>query len=139
MIFGLIKIMKNNKKTISLCMIVKNEERFLSNCLESVENFVDEIIVVDTGSADKTIEIARSFNSKLYYYEWDDNFSNARLQDAPWYFEEDYQISGLIVSENQVIELPYPDLEQGRYRLDIIVQDIDLGENSESQYFFIYE
>ena len=59
-------------------MIVKNEERFLSNCLKSVENFVDEIIVVDTGSADKTIEIAKSFNSKLYYYEWDDNFSNAR-------------------------------------------------------------
>ena len=65
MIFGLNKIMKKNKKTISLCMIVKNEERFLSNCLESVENFVDEIIVVDTGSADKTIEIARSFNSKI--------------------------------------------------------------------------
>ena len=38
-------------------------------------------------------------------------------------------------SENQVIELPYPDLEQGRYRLDIIVQDIDLGESSESQHF----
>ena len=68
-------------------MIVKNEERLLSNCLESVKNFVDEIIIVDTGSKDKTIEIARSFNSKFYYYEWDDNFSNARnfsIENAKW-------------------------------------------------------
>ena len=78
MIFGLNKIMNKNENTISLCMIVKNEEKFLSNCLESIENFVDEIIVVDTGSTDKTIEIAKSFNSKLYYFKWDDNFSNAR-------------------------------------------------------------
>ena len=70
--------MTKNKNTISLCMIVKNEEKFLSNCLKSIENFVNEIIIVDTGSTDKTIEIAKSFNSKLYYYEWDDNFSNAR-------------------------------------------------------------
>ena len=70
-----------------------------------------------------------------YRVRIEDNFSYARLYDAPWYFEEDYDINGLTVLENQVIELPYPDLEQGRYRLDIIVQDIDLGENSESQYF----
>ena len=78
MIFGLNLTMIKNKNTISLCMIVKNEEKFLSNCLKSIENFVNEIIIVDTGSTDKTIEIAKSFNSKLYYYEWDDNFSNAR-------------------------------------------------------------
>ena len=78
MILGLNLTMIKNKNTISLCMIVKNEEKFLSNCLKSIENFVNEIIIVDTGSTDKTIEIAKSFNSKLYYYEWDDNFSNAR-------------------------------------------------------------
>ena len=49
----------------------------------------------------------------------------------------DYEINGLSFSENQVIELPYPDLEQGRYRLDVIVQDIDLGESSESLNFFV--
>lgn len=74
-----------------------------------------------------------------YRVRVEDDFINARQQDAPWYFEDDYEINGLSVSENQVIELPYPDLEQGRYRLDVIVQDIDLGESNESQYFFIYE
>ena len=74
-----------------------------------------------------------------YRVRVEDYFTNARLNDAPWYFEEDFEINGLSVSENQVIELPYPDLEQGRYRLDIIVQDVDLLESSESQYFFIYE
>ena len=74
-----------------------------------------------------------------YRVRVEDDFPNARLQYAPWYFEEDYEISGLSASESQVIELPYPDLEQGRYRLDVIVEDIDLGVSSESQYFFIYE
>ena len=74
-----------------------------------------------------------------YRVRVEDDFPNARLQYAPWYFEEDYEISGLSASESQVIELPYPDLEHGRYRLDVIVQDIDLLESSESQYFFIYE
>lgn len=66
------------KKTVSLGMIVKNEERFLRKCLESVQDLVDEIIIVDTGSEDKTIEIAESFNAKIYHYEWDNNFANAR-------------------------------------------------------------
>tara|TARA_B100000609_G_C17190365_1_gene422122 strand:- start:1 stop:399 length:399 start_codon:yes stop_codon:yes gene_type:complete len=74
-----------------------------------------------------------------YRVRVEDDFPNARLHDAPWYFEEDYEISGLNVTENHAIELPYPDLEHGRYRLDVIVQDIDLLESSESQYFFIYE
>ena len=74
-----------------------------------------------------------------YRVRVEDDFSNARLQDAPWYFEEDYDLIGLNASESHAIELPYPDLELGRYRLDVIVQDIDLLESSESQHFFIYE
>ena len=74
-----------------------------------------------------------------YRVRVEDDFPNARLQDSPWYFEEDYEINGLSAIENQVIELPYPNLEQGRYRLDIIVQDINLLESSETQHFFIYE
>ncbi|WP_010293503.1 glycosyltransferase [Clostridium senegalense] len=66
------------EKTVSVCMIVKNEERFLGKCLESVRDLVDEIIVVDTGSKDKTVEIAESFGAKIYYYQWDNNFANAR-------------------------------------------------------------
>ena len=86
-----------------------------------------------------TVDFSDDNGLSQYRVRIEDNFKNARQQDAPWYFEEDYEINGLSVSENQVIELPYPDLEQGRYRLDIIVQDIDLGESSENQHFFIYE
>lgn len=63
---------------ISLCMIVKNEEQFLGKCLDSVKDIVDEIIVVDSNSSDSTIKIAENFGAKVYQYEWDSNYSNAR-------------------------------------------------------------
>ncbi|MBF90230.1 MAG: hypothetical protein CMP75_00480 [Flavobacteriales bacterium] len=86
-----------------------------------------------------TVDFSDDNGLSQYRVRVEDDFPNARTQDAPWYFVEGYEINGLSVSESQVIELPYPDLEQGRYRLDVIVQDIDLGESSESQHFFIYE
>lgn len=64
--------------TISLCMIVKDEEKTLARCLKCVSKFADEIIIVDTGSTDKTKEIAKSFNCKLYDFKWEDNFEKAR-------------------------------------------------------------
>ena len=64
--------------TISLCMIVKNEEKVLARCLESVKNAVDEIIIVDTGSNDKTKEIALKYTDKVFDFEWIDDFSAAR-------------------------------------------------------------
>ncbi|WP_339295019.1 glycosyltransferase [Paenibacillus sp. FSL W7-1279] len=67
-----------NKSTISLCMIVKDEERCIERCLESVYSTVDEIIVVDTGSSDRTLELIAKFNAKVFHYKWDHNFSNAR-------------------------------------------------------------
>jgi glycosyltransferase involved in cell wall biosynthesis len=72
--------MKGNKymNTISLCMIVKNEEKTLARCLDSVKGLVDEIIIVDTGSNDKTTDIAMQYTSKVFDYEWHDNFSSAR-------------------------------------------------------------
>ena len=63
---------------ISLCMIVKNEERVIAKCLESVTKLVDEIIVVDTGSVDSTIEIAKNYTDKIFNYTWDDDFAAAR-------------------------------------------------------------
>jgi glycosyltransferase involved in cell wall biosynthesis len=63
---------------ISLCMITKNEEKFLKQCLESVKDLVDEMIIVDTGSTDKTKEIAKEFNAKIYDFEWINDFSAAR-------------------------------------------------------------
>jgi glycosyltransferase involved in cell wall biosynthesis len=63
---------------LSLCMIVKNEEYFLERCLSCVEKFVDEVIVVDTGSTDRTREIAAEFTENVYALDWDDDFSRAR-------------------------------------------------------------
>lgn len=64
--------------TISLCMIVKNEEAVLARCLDTVADLVDEIIIVDTGSTDKTREIAARYTKLLYDFEWVDDFSKAR-------------------------------------------------------------
>lgn len=59
-------------------MIVKNEEDVLARCLSSVYELFDEIIIIDTGSSDKTKEIAKQFTSKIYDFEWINNFSAAR-------------------------------------------------------------
>jgi glycosyltransferase involved in cell wall biosynthesis len=59
-------------------MIVKNEEEILARCLDSVENIVDEIIIVDTGSTDKTKEIALRYTDKVYDFVWINDFAAAR-------------------------------------------------------------
>lgn len=64
--------------TISLSMIVKNEENHLRECLESVNDIVDEIIIVDTGSTDSTLKIAAQFTAKIFNYKWTNDFSAAR-------------------------------------------------------------
>lgn len=64
--------------SISLCMIVRDEEEVLARCLDSVLPAVDEIVIVDTGSRDMTKEIAARYTDKLYDFEWCDDFSAAR-------------------------------------------------------------
>lgn len=64
--------------TISLCMIVKNEEDVLKRCLDSVGDIADEIIIADTGSSDQTMEIARSYTQQVYSFPWVEDFSAAR-------------------------------------------------------------
>jgi tetratricopeptide (TPR) repeat protein len=66
------------KLTISLCMIVKDEEEMLPGCLEPLQGVVDEMIVVDTGSSDRTVEIAESFGAKVVSFPWNGSFSDAR-------------------------------------------------------------
>ncbi|AEG60772.1 glycosyltransferase family 2 protein [Desulforamulus ruminis] len=64
--------------SLSLCMIVKNEQEVLARCLESVEDLFDEIIIVDTGSIDSTAAIAKGFSDKVYDFPWVDDFAKAR-------------------------------------------------------------
>ncbi|MEH7384273.1 glycosyltransferase [Bacillus sp. JJ1521] len=100
------------RKTISLCMIVKNEEKFLDRCLSSVKGKVDEIIIIDTGSTDKTKEIAHLFNAQVFDLEWNDDFSYARnasiekatseyilVLDADEYLDETCNIQNILETE----------------------------------------
>jgi tetratricopeptide (TPR) repeat protein len=64
--------------TISLCMIVKDEEAMIGRCLEAARGAVDEIVVVDTGSTDRTVEIAESHGARVLHHVWDGDFSAAR-------------------------------------------------------------
>lgn len=93
---------KLKKIKISACMIVKNEEAVISRCINSYKAVVDEIIVVDTGSVDKTREIAMGLNAKVYDFKWDDDFAAAKnfaldkatgdwviFLDADEYFSDD--------------------------------------------------
>ena len=63
---------------LSVCLMVKNEEKFLPRCLQSIQGLASQIIVVDTGSTDRTVEIAHSFNAEVHSLAWSDDFSAAR-------------------------------------------------------------
>ena len=89
------------KKKLALVMIVKNEERSLEKCLKAVRNLVDEIYITDTGSTDKTVEIAKKFGAHISHFDWVNDFSAARnfsleqsecdwnlVLDADEYFED---------------------------------------------------
>lgn len=67
-----------NKNRLSVCLVVKNEEKYLPRCLASVKDAANEIIVVDTGSTDNSVEIAEQFTDKVYKIRWRDDFSKAR-------------------------------------------------------------
>ena len=63
---------------VSACLITKNEAENILRCLESLREIADEVIVVDTGSKDNTKELALNHGAKVYHFQWDNNFSNAR-------------------------------------------------------------
>lgn len=74
---------------INLVMIIKNEERSLERCLKRAGELVDEIVIADTGSTDRSVEIAETYRAKVWKYEWQDDFAAARNfalghSDADW-------------------------------------------------------
>lgn len=87
--------------SLTLSMIVKNEEKHLVGCLDSVKDVVDRIVIVDTGSTDSTIEIAKKYNAEIHHFYWVDDFSAARnyaLSHSPsdWvlYLDADERLEG---------------------------------------------
>ena len=82
------KSIRSSEPTVSVCMIVKNEEENLPRALDSVKDVADEIIIVDTGSTDRTVEIAKSYGAKVYHHEWEKDFSKARNQSLSYATKE---------------------------------------------------
>jgi tetratricopeptide (TPR) repeat protein len=74
--------MSNSKRSprvrVALAVIARNEEEFIAGCLDSARPFVDEIVVIDTGSTDRTVEIARAHGARVEHFTWCNDFSAAR-------------------------------------------------------------
>ncbi len=108
------------KGQISLCMIVRNEESYLPECLESVADVVNEIIIVDTGSTDNTKKIAESFGATVFDFTWVDDFSKARnyslskaSNDWILYLDADERLDKNSI--NELVELSFQKRKAGYY------------------------
>jgi len=126
----------NRKPRLSVCMIVKNEERFLGQCLASVKDIADELIVIDTGSTDRTVEIAREHGAQVGHFEWCNDFAaarNASISPATgdWilFLDADEELSpaekqnlpALVNSDNvALIRLPLINTHQGQVSKSIL-------------------
>lgn len=114
--------------SISLCMIVKNEEDVIARCLNSAKDIVDEIIIVDTGSNDNTKEIAKKYTDKIYNFKWIDDFSAARNYSFSK-ASKDYILwldaDDIILEEDQV---KFKDLKQSLDKaVDIVMMKYNVG------------
>ena len=69
---------RKRKPSVSLCMIVKNEEKYLAKCLQNIKPILNEIVIVDTGSSDRTKDLAIAYGANVYDFEWIDDFAAAR-------------------------------------------------------------
>jgi glycosyltransferase involved in cell wall biosynthesis len=125
-------------QTLSFCSIVKNEEKNIKNMLENIKDIADEIIIVDTGSSDNTIKIAKEYNSKIFYYRWNDNFSEARnysIKKATkdWCFIID--ADEILIKKENIKKYLYNNSINTLYMLRVIHpnnSDISLGSISHS-------
>lgn len=122
-------------------MIVKNEESVLENALNSCMSFADEIIIVDTGSTDKTKEIAKSFTDKIYDFKWCDDFSKARnfsfekaSKDYILWLDADDII--LKKDQEKIIKLKQDNTFPNAYYFKYV---IDFDENFKSKFHFYRE
>lgn len=94
---------------ISVCMIVKDEELYLRDTLIAIKRYFNDVIIVDTGSQDKTKEIAKEYTDKVYDYNWCNDFSDARnyslsFADNSWIL--------VIDSDEKIIDIDYEKIAQ---------------------------
>ena len=129
------------KMRFSLCMIVKNEEAVLRDCLDSLKELMDEIIIVDTGSTDKTKEIAAEYTSNVYDFEWVNDFAAARnyafskatgdyiySADADEYLDEENRVKfkalkKVLMPEVEIVQMIYV-TEQINHPTENFVKDL---------------
>jgi tetratricopeptide (TPR) repeat protein len=114
---------------LSLCMIVRDEEQTLPNCLSSISGVVDEMIVVDTGSCDRTIEIAQNLGAKVFSFSWCNDFSAARNESLK-HAEADW----ILVLDADEVLMPetIPALRQAMQEPDVLVVTLlrqEIGTN----------
>ena len=100
---------------LALCVIAKNEEAMIERCIQSVAGIADEIIVYDTGSNDKTVEIAASNGAKVIEGYWDDSFSRARNDalestSSEWILSLDAD-EEFLADKNAILETLLPTLK----------------------------
>ena len=91
-------------------MIVKDEEKYIRGCLESVQDIVDQIIIIDTGSNDKTVKIAKEFGCEVYNFTWVEDFSKARNESikhatGDWILWLDADERLMTSSQNELLSL----------------------------------
>ena len=112
---------RQEKGKLSLCMIVKNEEKYLARCLKNAPPVVDEIVVIDTGSTDRTKDIAEIFGAKVHNFTWKGDFSEARnfslnFATGDWILvldadevisSDDHEAIGKLVRRNDVKPFAY--------------------------------
>ncbi|WP_242855911.1 glycosyltransferase family 2 protein [Ruminiclostridium josui] len=111
--------------SISLCMIVKNEEETLARCLDTVKDIVDEINIVDTGSTDKTKEIASRYTDRIFDFPWTNSFADARNESYK-YATKDYI---LYLDADDVI------LEADQVKFKELKETLDPSVDSVSMYY----
>ncbi|MDQ7817357.1 MAG: glycosyltransferase [Melioribacteraceae bacterium] len=124
---------------LTLSMIVKNEEKHLRGCLESVKNIVDEIVIVDTGSTDNTLKIAEEFGAKLFHFNWINDFSAARnyaLRNSSgrWilYLDADERLSPESINElSEIIK------KEEKTGYNCTVKSIDSENGRDNQMFYV--
>ncbi|MEW6158990.1 MAG: glycosyltransferase [Verrucomicrobiota bacterium] len=120
---------------LTVCLIARNEEKFIGQCLRSVQGIAQQIVVVDTGSTDRTVEIARELGAEVYAFTWCDDFSaarNAALERArgEWVLVLDAD-EELLPASHAVLRSEMQCCEAIAYRLPIV----DAGREEEGQSF----